>query len=35
MIAFRKQDIPQMELLESRTISDNTFQDIAGLEDNI
>ena len=34
-LALRKQDISQMELLESRTISDNTLLDIVDLEDDI
>ena len=34
-LALRKQDISQMELLESRTISANALLDIVDLEDNI
>ena len=34
-VAFRKQDISQMELLKNRTISANVLLDIVHLEDNI
>ena len=34
-LALRKQDISQIELLESRTMSANALLDIVDLEDNI
>ena len=34
-LALRKQDISQMDLLESRTISANALLDVVDLEDNI